>query len=73
MDRKEIELYGLFRQIDLKCNGTIYPEDLENALNTAGRPLVLSHGTLKTLKTLKTMKIYAIEPWKDSETLSLNP
>lgn len=36
MDDKEVELYALFREIDLASNGTIYPSDLQQALKKAG-------------------------------------
>lgn len=36
MDDKELELYQLFREIDLENDGTIYPKDLKRALNKAG-------------------------------------
>eukprot|EP00897_Mesotaenium_endlicherianum_P006860 jgi/Mesen1/6201/ME000320S05403 len=36
LDSKELELYQLFREIDLENDGTIYPDDLKRALNKAG-------------------------------------
>lgn len=36
MDEKELELYAIFREIDVKHNGCIMPEELRDALSRAG-------------------------------------
>lgn len=37
MDDKELELYTLFKEIDVSCDGCIVPQELQGALQRAGR------------------------------------
>eukprot|EP00249_Psilotum_nudum_P018610 c26884_g1_i2 orf=665-1168(+) len=48
MDDKELELYRIFREIDVKHNGCIVPEELGDALLRAGFPAFLYHCISKT-------------------------
>jgi solute carrier family 25 phosphate transporter 23/24/25/41 len=36
MDAKELELYSIFKEIDVKHNGTILPNELRSALHRSG-------------------------------------
>ncbi|MCO5597001.1 hypothetical protein L7F22_051073 [Adiantum nelumboides] len=66
MDAKELELYSIFREIDVKHNGCIHPEELRAALQQAGIALSdeeLAHFVERIDKD--SNGIITFEEWRD--------